>query len=259
MKWTDEELQILQKSYSVIPINDIVKLIPNHPRQSICRKASYLGLTNFTKNQSDSQKIYSVDNTFFDEPNIRNSYWAGFIAADGYLGKDGNVKITLSPKDHKILQVFKKHVRYNGKIKYGQTKYGKYCKIDLWGMQQWHNALNQNWNIPLKNKTYNLTEPKLNNKELDLAYATGLIDGDGCLYYNNNNLSFGFCGTKKIVLWMQQLWFTMINCKIDFRLNGNSKTNYRIFVYCKNAEKLIHQFKTVNIPWRMKRKWGLID
>lgn len=259
MRWTNKEIEILTQHYGQISINDIVKLIPNHPRQSICRKASYLGLTNFTKNQSLSQKIYTIDENFFGTPNIKNSYWAGFIAADGYLGKDGNVKIAISQKDKTLLDTFKKHVGYDGDIKEYITKDGSYSKIDLWGMNRWHLDLNLNWNIPLKNKTHTLIPPKLKNQDLILAYATGLIDGDGWIHNIGKSFNVGFCGTKEIVLWMKQLWRQIVNCKIDFRLNGNSTTNYKISIYSNNAYRLIQEFKLLPINWRLNRKWGLID
>lgn len=256
MRWTNEEIEILTQHYGQISINDIVKLIPNHPRQSICRKASYLGLTNFTKNQSLSQKIYTIDENFFGTPNIKNSYWAGFIAADGNLTKDGGIRIVISNKDKILLDTFKQHVNYNGEVKEYITKDGSYSKIDLWSLNRWHCDLNLNWNIPLKNKTHTLIPPELQNQDLILAYAIGLIDGDGCIYYNNNRLCFGFCGTQEIVKWMRNLWLSLVpNCKIDYRLNGCSKTNYRIMTYTNVANDIIDCFLKINIPWRLQRKW----
>ena len=49
------------------------------------------------------------------------------------------------------------------------------------------------------------------------------------------------------------------DCKIDFRLNGNSTTNYKISIYSNNAYRLIQEFKLLPINWRLNRKWGLID
>ena len=33
---------------------------------------------------------YDYDNYFFESPDLINSYWAGFIAADGNIYKDGD-------------------------------------------------------------------------------------------------------------------------------------------------------------------------
>lgn len=261
-KWLDEEIDILVNEYANVSIDDIIKLIPNHSRQSICRKASYLGLTNFTKNQSKSQKIYTYNENFFDVPNVQNCYWAGFLAADGYLGKDGNVKIALATQDSIIVDNFKQQVNYNGPIKYVTYYNHDYVMVSIWGAHRWHSYLVKNWNIPLEQKTYRLGPPNLKNVALRYAYIVGLIDGDGSIYYTGTNKSticLGFCGTLPIVTWMADVWSKIIGKDIAIKLNGNSLLNYQIRIFSSNAIKVCRELMITNIYWKLERKWEKID
>jgi len=41
---------------------------------------------------------YECNESYFSVPNIENSYWAGFIAADGYINDRYDSSISLSGK-----------------------------------------------------------------------------------------------------------------------------------------------------------------
>lgn len=68
----------------------------------------------------NSQRKYSVDETFFTKTNEKSFYWAGFIAADGCISRyeNGNmcVTLTLALKDINILEKFKHQIKYTGPI-----------------------------------------------------------------------------------------------------------------------------------------------
>lgn len=57
---------------------------------------------------------------------------------------------------------------------------------------------------------------------------------------------------------MQRLWKELLNCHVDFRLNGNSKTNYKISIYGSNAKHLKQELELIPITWKLERKWSLI-
>jgi hypothetical protein len=64
-------------------------------------------------------RYYSLDFDYFDNINMKNSYWAGFIAADGSIRKDNKtLEISLNFKDKDILDNFKYDIKYGGEIKY---------------------------------------------------------------------------------------------------------------------------------------------
>lgn len=50
------------------------------------------------------KRQYEHNFSFFDEPNMINTYWAGFIAADGYLNDERKcLRLLVARKDKKIL------------------------------------------------------------------------------------------------------------------------------------------------------------
>ena len=67
------------------------------------------------------QRTYNVDDFFFNIPNELNSYYAGFIAADGCIcsrNRDKRtLKIGLSSKDSKWLKTFKEKIKSESPIK----------------------------------------------------------------------------------------------------------------------------------------------
>ena len=64
-KWSDDEVEILKNNYSVIPITDIMKLLPNRTYDSIVLKARKLSLVSYVS----QQQLYSDDDINFIESN----------------------------------------------------------------------------------------------------------------------------------------------------------------------------------------------
>lgn len=64
-KWSDDEVEILKNNYSVIPITDIMKLLPNRTYDSIVLKARKLSLVSYVR----QQQLYSDDDINFIESN----------------------------------------------------------------------------------------------------------------------------------------------------------------------------------------------
>ena len=64
------------------------------------------------------ERQHNVNDDFFNNPNILNCYWAGFIAADGCIGRRNNnvLSIGLSSKDKQHLETFKNNINFSGPI-----------------------------------------------------------------------------------------------------------------------------------------------
>ena len=74
-------------------------------------------------------KLYTQNENFFSEPNDKNSYWAGFIAADGGIEKTSNrLRIGLSIKDRELLEVFAQQVEFTGPITDYTSSFNKNTK-----------------------------------------------------------------------------------------------------------------------------------
>jgi hypothetical protein len=182
--WTIEEINILKENYGKIKSKEIINLLPKRSVNGIILKASQIGLKG---NPSLTRRKVEVDLNFFSEPNLINSYWGGFIAADGNIKKNKNlVRIKLAEKDKHHLENFAKCCKLIDTIKEAKKNKGSFApnkKAFELGVhsKQWVQDLYKNYSItPAKSLT--LMPPSnldLNNK---LCFICGVIDGDGCIY-----------------------------------------------------------------------------
>lgn len=145
------------------------------------------------------RKILKNDN-YFSIPNERNSYWAGFIAADGNIFKN---RLTISQSDYDKIKQFSNEIDCNAKISLRNSRLSvkkHYC-IQIVSNKLTKDLLD-NFNIPEKKSL--ILEPPILNRKLSLCYLAGLIDGDGSIgQYSNGNgykiITVYLASTKKNV------------------------------------------------------------
>jgi len=142
---------------------------------------------------------YNKEHNFFHTPNKLNSYWAGFIAADGSVSSRGNcLTISLAAKDKTHLEKFSSLVSSDYVIKeFSLLKEGKkfhYVSFSLSSMN-WKKDLYTNWKITPR-KTFTLEFPQELSTENTKAFICGYIDGDGCIYHDKkrNKITLSICG-----------------------------------------------------------------
>lgn len=146
------------------------------------QKMDRMGLYNphkFTK--------YISNDSFWSVPNPINSYWAGFIAADGCVRKQGNsysLMIQLQEEDKGHLEKFLSAcgstniiATYLRPTSIKKDKFGNYCDIRITN-NKWQKDLESNFNI-FPAKTWNFSPPSL-SEGLIPYWVAGFIDGDGC-------------------------------------------------------------------------------
>jgi len=260
--WLEEEKSIIYANYGKIPIKDLRLLLPNKSATSISKYASDHKLKG---NQSLSRRRFTFDKDYFSTPNLDNCYWAGFIAADGCLSKDGSVIITLQKTDLCILEAFKKAIQFSGDIKYVKTnktiavnRQDQY-KISVFGAYKWHEDLNNIWNIT-PNKTYTLKPPnQIINNELAYSFLIGFFDGDGCWEsYNKNGYQkyiFSLSGTHKMMLWCSKIIEEIIGKKEEYSYVYKKGNHYIYKLSNKKAYELREKLKLVNTSFKLPRKW----
>ena len=215
-----------------------------------------------SRNQSISkQKLLKNDN-YFSIPNIENSYWAGFIAADGNIStrisSNKILTIGLSIKDKKHLENFKSSIKYSGNIKekINTVKGKKYktCYIYLYSANQICNDLLLNFNITPR-KSLTLQPPNLIELEHQLAYIIGYIDGDGCISYcRNKYLRLQLIGTNNFLQWIN----TIYNNIGHIRKVKNTNI-YELAYNGQNAKSILWNLKNFIIKNNilvLKRKWN---
>lgn len=194
---------------------------------------------------------YKRDNPFFNEdffskPDLENSYWAGFIAADGCVldggERDNQLVIGLNSKDGYHLEKLKSSIRA-GKIDYHKSKVryrlssNKVC-----------DDLRRVFNITPR-KSLALKPPKLNT---DCAYAfiAGYVDGDGCYRRDRTRPRITFVGTYEILSWMMVVY----GIEKTPKKTGNI---FRIDITGDNAIQIRDSYCDMDLPLleRKKNRW----
>jgi hypothetical protein len=271
-KWIEKEYDILKKYYGKITAQKIAdQYLPHRSVDTIRKRANILGLKSRFGYWTTK---YFCNNNYFDEPNIENSYWAGYIAADGCISQNKEVlKLVCSKKDSDILINFKEQTMCSNDIEYFLAKKSKKYDIGkeypsvqllLCGKNQWINNLEKYWNLtPAKSLT--LKPPNLSVKEHIMAYIIGYMDGDGgiCKIKKTNIFNMYFCGTWEVLSWIR---FNIINWCPDLIWNDNirkankksTSNTYRI-VWAAQKGIFIHRYLRENIllPYRLSRKWEI--
>lgn len=131
------------------------------------------------------QRTYNVDDFFFNIPNELNSYYAGFIAADGCIcsrNRDKRtLKIGLSSKDSKWLKTFKEKIKSESPIKNRiQKKIYEITEISITS-KQIVDDLKSNFNV-VPRKSLILEPPFIKEQNLKYAFICGYIDGDDTIF-----------------------------------------------------------------------------
>jgi len=251
-RWTDQEIMILKENYGQIPLPDID--IPGRSYQAKRTRARILGLYSALKGQGKRQ--YSCNDNYFNVPNLENSYWAGFIAADGCIIKNRNcLQILLSTKDLQHLKLFARLIEFNGPIKF--DNYGM-AILRIYSKQICHDLKN-NFNI-ITNKTLILKPPPLNGN-FALAFIKGYIDGDGWISIAKiqnkySYLTIGFIGTRQVLRWIKNTLSQYIGQKLINKIFKRKNNQcYQFSIMGSNATAIYQHLEPI-INIGLNRKWS---
>lgn len=195
---------------------------------------------------------------FFKKPTLENSYWAGFIAADGciYKSKSGKRELLIGlaevDKDH--LLKFKSAIgagNINNSVNttagkgYVQSKYQLYSDDVCQDLENLFGIVER--------KSLILEPPNLNG-DLALAYIAGYIDGDGCYTHTNNTPRLTITGTRDVLLWISK----QFNKEKEPKLY---KKIYNLYYNGPDAIEAWNSYRALDVPFleRKKEKWLKMD
>lgn len=118
----------------------------------------------------------------FKEITPENSYWAGFIAADGCVDSKGRIRFYLQLSDHQHLNKFADFVQSDHTISLDETR--NRCSLEFTCVEMVADLLK--WNI-VPNKSIGYRPPDT-LQELS-SFMRGYFDGDGtiCESFSNKN------------------------------------------------------------------------
>lgn len=257
MLWTKEEVDELKIRYKETNNTELSKIF-GRSAESVKKKGLRLGL----HKSKNCRRKYTVDDSFFANPNILNSYVAGFILADGYIRNNKSfVTIKLAQKDCDYLKKIKSLVNFNGPV-HEYTHGGfPYCMFTI-NSTNWLYDLDKNFNISYDTKiNKNMNPPKLNYTN-SLAFINGVIDGDGCISIIKNIYpEVHIIGNKEILEWVSifSKQFTKSKGKNFYKTKFDKLYNFKLNrLKCVAFCKEILSVKELN-GIRMDRKWSKME
>lgn len=278
-RWTEEEDNMLKQYYDNKTIKDLMLLFPNRTNNGIKLRARKLGLW---QDVSLPYRKYSYDYSFFSLPDVNNSYYAGFIAADGSVSeKMSLLRINIKENDGYILERFKHDLGYTGELSYfrdypgnnsvikNKSKFSFMVAITLCGAKQIVEDLRNNYNI-IPNKTLILQPPTRLDWTNSYSFIVGLIDGDGSIGLNKHNpskwgtnysLSISLAGTFEMLFWVKCLFDQISSNKNRHNAEVTKQKTSNIWVYRvggNRAYQILKELQKVPTPTRLARKWNKI-
>lgn len=256
-KYSEEELIYIKDNYKFLSYKEIGLNI-GRTAGAVKRKVYTLKLPvhETGKNpKSRKSRKYTVNDNFFSEPTLLNSYWAGFLAADGYIqtpttkNSQNKLSCMLASKDIEHLHKLKKDLSADNPIWEGFSNGNEACSLTITSNKLCRD-LKENFNIsPQKSFTYKL--PKLERHLFD-SFFIGLIDGDGAIGRVGKG---GFyiditCNTNVAIVLKNYI-------KGDLGLNCNYYKHNNVESFRINdsyARSLFLRLYKIEVP-KLKRKW----
>ena len=213
--WEDcEDIKLIELvSLGKYTFQEMTAWMSNRTASALQSRSSILGLQN---NYQWHQ--YEFDKNFFETPNNRNCFWAGWLAADGnfenYCGERYALRWSIHQQDIEMMELFKSDIKFTGpitkftkKLKTGVLSPHAVIRINQVDIQKYHLY---KWGM-IPNKTYRLPPSILETLELKLAFIVGYINGDGCInYYKSKKGKENFCikftnSSLQILQWIKQI------------------------------------------------------
>lgn len=256
-RWSDEEILLLKEKYGKSTCKELKRLFGRSPI-GIHIKARKLGLSSNLNKRGQFQQKYVHNEHFFKIPNILNSYWAGFIAADGCLNDSGgasSLQISLNKKDAIHLEQFRCDINSTGLVKITEYKW-KVAKLRIGCASQLFLDLGQNFNITPR-KTHTLLPPSLVDFNHKLAYIIGYIDGDGSIMKTKCGRNYDWIsivGTRNLLLWISSVFNELEPSKSGKTNVYKGKSMWMYSLQGPRATKILDRLRQIPTP-KLERKW----
>jgi hypothetical protein len=200
---------------TVVPVLEAARIYLEHPQMRLYDIAELYNVgwqavrDQFNKvgiplRSSKDYAKYVCDRNFFTEVDPVRAYFAGFIAADGYVTTSGrSVNFGIHPKDVEIFHNLKKAAGLDQPVVIRPNNLGKLyawltvCSVD------WVRDLKRHYNI-VNAKSLILEPPNLKDEKLIWHFLRGYFDGDGHAGKAGDRINF-VSGSPKFFAWILEL------------------------------------------------------
>ena len=150
------------------------------------------------------KRTKDINHFYFDTVNNENSYYLGFLAADGTVRKDRNeIKVGLSKVDKEFLINFKNKLQSEKEVKDYITTKGFEVSEFCFSSLNIKTQLAKYGIVP--NKTYKGLDLNLIPELFKLPFIKGFFDGDGSIVYNKNTKQVKISFTSHTKEFLKQI------------------------------------------------------
>lgn len=182
--FNDVQLQFIKDNYEKMTYKEMseLELFNGLDSKQIRTKASTMGLKK--NRQFDKRYFQNIDNS-------NKAYWLGFIYADGYITRKGELGIELQYSDEQHLQKLNtliggvhKITRRQRNQKFNGYKYiSDLASFRVFSVDMVSDLFKNGIDF---NKTKSDIFPKV-SEDLFFPFVRGFMDGDGCIHINQKN------------------------------------------------------------------------
>lgn len=254
--WTKDEDQFVKDNYLTMEASDMAKKLG---------RSSGSVYTRCCNNKlHKGNRLYTYNENFFNEPNIISAYWAGLIAADGYIEinrERRRLSLTLKLEDGYQIERFKGAINYTGPVYYRRYIKNSFARLDLNCAESLFIQLDRHYNIGPK-KSLTLQPPNLTDELLIKSYIIGYLDGDGSIQTRKKArypLLMAFTGTYSLLNWIKyylEAWYPIENKRRRSQVNADHSI-YQYVVAGERAHIILKDLSSLNVPF-LKRKWDKV-
>lgn len=252
--FNDLQLQFMKDNYNKMTYKEMseLELFNGLDSKQIRTKACTMGLK---KNRQFNKRLFEN----IDNPD--KAYWIGFIYADGYITKAGELGIELQYSDsghleklntliggvHKITRR-KREQKFNGYEYTSDLASFRVFSVDI--VKDLHN------NGIDFNKTKSSVYPKVDD-DLFFDFVRGFLGGDGCIYVNDKNkITVSFTNSNSEFLeYLSEKIYNLIGIKGSIYKEKEYK--YRL-QYFKQSEidTLLDKLYKDEVCCKLERKYN---
>jgi hypothetical protein len=195
-RWTPEEDEALHRIFPLMRPRELEKHFGLSFEQ-IRTRAKRLGLRS-----RQALALAGIQHDFFARSTPDAAYFAGLLAADGWItARHPEISLALKESDRDMVDRFAASVGASREVRVyrGQAR-AVVCSDKLVA------DLAERWGVR-PGKTHDLQPPTIDDRQLQLAYAAGHLDGDGFISGTPRSragalVRCGAIGTEDVIRWI---------------------------------------------------------
>ena len=275
--FTEDQITTIKELYGICSYSEIANKIGSTAAEVMVWREKNLP-SKFGRGCSPFSKPipkYTCNEDYFMQRSLESVYWAGFIAADGYIkeGRSENSQnvlgIMIQDRDKEHLYLLRSALEFNGPIKDSKIlrsfndkpeKEYKACSMGITS-DKLTNSLSSLYNItPRKSNTYK--PPETLTKEESLYFLKGLLDGDGSIekpIEGQWTARVSLTGTLETVIFAREVFEGVMGSQLPPRCivkkdKHRQENNCYVFNATNtNSMKVLSELSKIDIG--LDRKW----